>query len=112
MSTPWPKLCAAMRHRCGRSESRSEAWHLPRRGKVGRLHKGRTDMTLSRLGIGLTLVNSVVVAVLVLQGGRTRAADAAAPVLRTQAIELVDGRGTLRASLKIEGEGVLLRMMD
>ena len=69
-------------------------------------------MTLTRFAIALTLVNFVTLALLVMAGTSSRAADDATPLLRTQAIELVDARGLLRASLKLEGDGVLLRMMD
>jgi hypothetical protein len=70
-------------------------------------------MTLSRFAVALTLVNFAILAGVALQGSGGRAAPAGVTVLRAQAIELVDGRGLLRASLKTETDGgVILRMMD
>jgi hypothetical protein len=67
-------------------------------------------MNVSRFAIGLTLVNFTVLAAIALQGSSKAAPS---PVLRGQALELVDGRGVLRASIKTESDGgVILRMMD
>lgn len=78
-------------------------------------------MRLNKLLIALTAANLVLLAWLLSQLGPAQA-QAAAPVVRTQALEIVDQQGRLRASLNIqpasthEGEHypetVLLRLID
>jgi len=58
-------------------------------------------MKTQRLAIVLTVINLVVL-IYVLAQGRPGAAQGIAPVLRGQALEIVDERGKVRASIKIE----------
>jgi hypothetical protein len=78
-------------------------------------------MRLHKLLIALTAANLVLLAWLLSQLGPAQA-QAAAPVVRAQALEIVDQQGRLRASLNIQPasthqgehypETVLLRLID
>jgi hypothetical protein len=71
------------------------------------------SMSSARVVLGLTIVNLLMFAAMLFAGGAGQAAAPVTPVLRAQAIELVDARGVLRASLNVEtGGGVILRMTD
>ena len=58
-------------------------------------------MNMQKIAVGLTVANVVLAAVLVSQMNAVNASDAA-PVLRGRALEIVDDRGRVRASIKIE----------
>ncbi len=61
-------------------------------------------MKTQRLAIGLTVINLVLLMFLVAQIRRAGAQDVA-PVLRGRALEIVDDRGRVRASLKVYPAG-------
>ena len=72
-------------------------------------------MRAQRIAVALTLVNLLVLLVTVAQP-RARvlptSRQAATPVLRGQAVELVDARGQVRSTLKIEPDGqVVFRLL-
>lgn len=69
-------------------------------------------MKLQRTALSLTLVNLALL-VFTLAQSRLTAAQDAAPVLRAQAIELVDERGQVRSRLNVEAGGeVVFRLLD
>jgi hypothetical protein len=69
-------------------------------------------MTTLRITLALTVVNAALLAFTLAQS-RLTAAESAAPVLRAQVFELVDGRGQLRSRLNVEPGGeVVLRLLD
>src|ERR1700693_6590762 len=57
-------------------------------------------MKIQRLFIALTVVNIVLLVCSLVQS-RTVAAQAAAPVLRGRALQIVDDRGRVRASIQV-----------
>jgi hypothetical protein len=67
--------------------------------------------TTQRLLIGLTVVNVVLLLVFVVQP-RAAAADGAAPVLRGRALEIVDDRGRVRASIVVHPADPTFAMPD
>src|SRR5437868_2943266 len=83
-------------------------------------------MKIQRILIVLTLVNLGLISCQLLPTRRAEAADAVAPVLRGRALEIVDDRGKVRASIQVlppdrsgtlpEGkapvETVILRLID
>jgi len=65
-----------------------------------------------RVVIALVVVNVLLVAALLVQGGRASAAGDSA-TLRARAIELVDERGRVRAQLNVESNGeTVFRLRD
>ena len=69
-------------------------------------------MMLQRVTLALTAVNLVLL-LFTLAQSRLTAAESAAPVLRAQVLELVDGRGQVRSRLNVEPGGeVVLRLLD
>lgn len=69
-------------------------------------------MELRRLVVGLTGINVVLVAVLLVQSQGVRAAGDAGTI-RARALELVDERGRVRAQLDVESSGeVVFRLRD
>jgi hypothetical protein len=70
-------------------------------------------MTAQRLAVVLTTVNLLLLTLLLLRGESVGAQDVA-PVLRARMFELVDGRGTVRASFRVESEpdATVLRLSD
>lgn len=69
-------------------------------------------MKTERILLGLTLINLILLLVQAAQA-RSEAAPGVASVLRTQAFELVDERGTVRSRLNVEADGtVVFRMLD
>jgi hypothetical protein len=58
-------------------------------------------MTTQRIALTLTLANLVLAAFLVSQAHPANASDVA-PVLRGRSLEIVDERGRIRASIKVE----------
>jgi hypothetical protein len=58
-------------------------------------------MKIQRLGIALTVINLVLLTFLLSQM-RPATAQGVAPVLRVRALEIVDGKGRVRASLDIQ----------
>ena len=75
-------------------------------------------MNFERIGVAVTLLNLVLLAHL-LAAPRSTLADGAPPVLRGRALEIVDGEGRVRASIKIEPptgnsptDTVVLRLID
>jgi hypothetical protein len=71
-------------------------------------------MYLHRLTARLGVVSLVLALAVVVLFNRATAAQSAAPsILRAQAIELVDGRGRVRAQLTVEASGeVVFRLRD
>jgi hypothetical protein len=81
-------------------------------------------MNIQRFSVGLTLVNLILFTTILISQSRPLLATAAAPVLRGQRLEIVDDRGRLRASIKVEPaetfkptgrkypETVMLRLID
>jgi hypothetical protein len=67
-------------------------------------------MKAPRLVIGLTLVNAVLLAFLLFRPAWT--ADTVAPVLRGRALQIVDARGTVRASIAVLPADPGVRMPD
>ena len=78
---------------------------------------------IHRFTLGLTLLNFVLLALLVLSQTRTALAKQAVPaVLRGRALEIVDNQGRVRANILVHGpetvngvtypENVLFRMID
>src|SRR5262245_20808438 len=78
---------------------------------------------LHRFTLGLTLLNLILLAVLVLSQASTALGKQSAPgVLRARALEIVDGQGRVRANILVHGpetvngvtypETVLFRMSD
>ncbi|HZM26630.1 MAG TPA: hypothetical protein VFB89_04700 [Gemmatimonadales bacterium] len=78
---------------------------------------------IHRFTLGLTLLNFVLLALLVLSQARTALAKQAVPaVLRGRALEIVDNQGRVRANILVHGpetvngvtypENVLFRMID
>ena len=78
---------------------------------------------IHRFTLGLTLLNLVLLALLVLSQARTALAKQAVPaVLRGRALEIVDNQGRVRANILVHGpetvngvtypENVLFRMID
>jgi hypothetical protein len=59
-------------------------------------------MKIQRLGIGLTVVNLVLLAFLLAQTYRTHASDVA-PVLRGRALQIVDEQDRIRAEILVHG---------
>jgi len=69
-------------------------------------------MNIQRLVTALLCANLALLLGLVFLG-RAAVAQAVAPVLRARAIELVDGRGLVRAQLDVESSGeVVFRLRD
>jgi hypothetical protein len=69
-------------------------------------------MNTQRLALTLTFANLALL-VLTLAHTRSTTADTVAPVLRAQALELVDDRGQVRSRLNVEpGGAVVLRLLD
>jgi hypothetical protein len=70
-------------------------------------------MKFQYLALALTTVNLVLLAVLLWRGDSAGAQDVA-PVLRARTFELVDERGTVRASLRAEAnpDATVLRLTD
>ena|SRR5688572_5014045 len=65
-----------------------------------------------RLLVALVVVNVLLVAALLVQGGRASAASDSG-TLRARAIELVDERGRVRAQLNVESNGeTVFRLRD
>ena len=62
-------------------------------------------MSKERVLTVLTLVNLGILVLLLAQQLRSVQASSPTPVLRARALEIVDARGTVRASLHIEPEG-------
>src|SRR5687768_10673960 len=60
-----------------------------------------TAMKIQRLGIALTVINLVLLTFLLSQM-RPATAQGVAPVLRGRGLEIVDGKGRVRASLDIQ----------
>ncbi len=58
-------------------------------------------MKLQPLLLALTLANAAMLAVNLVQAAPSHAADAAAPVLRGRALESVDARGRVRATISV-----------
>lgn len=81
-------------------------------------------MNTQRLGLGLTAINLVLLAILLgrevppavaaaAPQGASPASQEVAPVLRGRALELVDERGKIRSRIDIYPEGdVVLRLLD
>jgi hypothetical protein len=59
-------------------------------------------MRTQRWLIALTLCNTALVAFLLLSRGGRAAAEDAAPVIRGRSLEIVDDRGRVRASIKVQ----------
>ena len=69
-------------------------------------------MTLPRIALVLTIVNLALLLFTIFQMRQATAPDAA-PVLRAQAIELVDEAGQVRSRLNVEDNGeVVFRLLD
>ena len=69
-------------------------------------------MTLPRVALVLTVVNLALLLFTIFQMRQATAPDAA-PVLRAQAIELVDEAGQVRSRLNVEDSGeVVFRLLD
>jgi hypothetical protein len=68
---------------------------------------------MERLPVALAVINLMLL-MAVLVRGETVGAQDVAPVLRARMFELVDGRGTVRASFRVESEpdAAVLRLMD
>jgi len=83
-------------------------------------------MKTQRFAIALTLINLVLLTFQITLGYRAEAQQSVAPVLRGQALEIVDSRGHVRASLKMQpaeqtarpsdgkpsSESVIFRLID
>ena len=81
-------------------------------------------MKMHRLLVGLTILNLILLTVILLSGSRQVVATSSAPVLRGGALEIVDDRGRVRASIKVQPaetfeptgrkypETVVLRLID
>jgi hypothetical protein len=81
-------------------------------------------MKMQRLLIGLTILNLVLLTVILLSGSGLPVVISEAPVLRGRALEIVDDRGRVRASIKVQPaetfqptgrkypETVVLRLID
>jgi hypothetical protein len=67
-------------------------------------------MNAQRLLVGLTVVNLALLAFAAVRPGT--AADAVAPVLRANALEIVDGQGRVRASIKVYPADPSVKMPD
>jgi hypothetical protein len=78
---------------------------------------------IHRFTLGLTLLNLVLLALLVLSQARTALArQSVVPVLRARALEIVDAQGRIRANILVHGpetvngvtypESVLFRLID
>lgn len=69
-------------------------------------------MSTQRFALALTVANLALL-LFVLAQGRLTAAESAVPVLRAQALELVDDRGQIRARLNVEPDGAaVFRLLD
>jgi hypothetical protein len=69
-------------------------------------------MNTQRLALAVTFANLALL-VLTLTHSRWTTAGSGAPVLRAQALELVDDRGAIRSRLNVEPNGdVVLRLFD
>jgi hypothetical protein len=69
-------------------------------------------MKTQRIAVTLTAVNLVLLLSALVQA-RPAGDQAIAPLLRTRVLELVDGRGTVRARLNVESDGqVVFRLLD
>ena len=69
-------------------------------------------MKIQRIAVALTAVNLALLLAALVQG-RPTDAQTAPPLLRARALELVDGRGQLRARLDVESDGeVVFRLLD
>jgi hypothetical protein len=85
------------------------------------IRSGGTAMTMPRLVVALTILNLGLL-VLLLAQVRPPEASSAAPVLRGRMLEIVDDRGRVRASIKVQPAGtadgtpypetVILRLID
>jgi hypothetical protein len=75
--------------------------------RVVRTSESGDAMTTHRTAFALTVMNLVLLLATPGQAGRT---ESTAPVLRAQAIELIDQRGQVRSPLDVEqhGSGLLL----
>lgn len=69
-------------------------------------------MKTSRLLVGVTLLNAVLMAFLLAQSGAMATAQEVAPVLRGRALEIVDDRGRVRASISVLPADPNVRMPD
>lgn len=81
-------------------------------------------MKMQRLLVGLTILNLILLTVILLSGSGQATATSSAPVLRGRALEIVDDRGRVRASIKVQPaetfeptgrkypETVVLRLID
>lgn len=81
-------------------------------------------MKTHRLLFALTVVNFALMLSILLSGSRLSLATSSAPVLRGEALEIVDARGRVRASIKVQRaetfqptgrkypETVMLRLID
>jgi len=83
-------------------------------------------MKTQRCVIALTLINLVLLTFLLSQGYHAESQQSVAPVLRGQALEIVDSQGRIRASLKLQpaeqntktpngkpvSESVIFRLVD
>src|SRR5262249_30956157 len=83
-------------------------------------------MKTQRFAIALTVLNLVLLAFLLTRGYRAEAQQGITPVLRGQALEIVDSQGRIRASLALQpaaqtapppngkpaAESVILRLVD
>jgi hypothetical protein len=69
-------------------------------------------MKTQRLAIALTGVNLVLLLYVISQAG-SAAPQSIAPILRGNALELVDDHGQIRARLNVQSDGeVILRLLD
>lgn len=62
-------------------------------------------MRMNRIALVLTVVNFAALSFLLLSRARPVQADSVAPVLRGRALEIVDTRGRVRASIQVIPEG-------
>lgn len=70
-------------------------------------------MKTQRLALVLTAVNLALLLVSMTPARPPAAAQDASPVLRARRLELVDERGQIRSSLKVEADGeVVFRLLD
>jgi hypothetical protein len=67
---------------------------------------------IQRLLVGLTLLNLALLLFLLLSGTEPLLATGSSPVLRGNALEIVDDRGRVRASIKVQPAGSLLRLTN
>lgn len=65
-----------------------------------------------RFLVAITILNGAFAMVSISQAQRASAASDVAPVLRGRMLEVVDDRGRVRASIKVQEDSVVLRLIN